>query len=54
MNEITAEKAKQIKDCIEKSESFNDSRFETDKVNFLEFLNNVIAGKWRLFLYDKN
>jgi hypothetical protein len=54
VNEITAEKAKQIKECVEKSESFNDRRFQTDKVNFLEFLNNVIAGKWRLFLYDKN
>ena len=54
LNEITAEKAKQIKDCIEKNQSFNDSRFQIDKGNFLEFLNNVIAGKWQLFLHDKN
>lgn len=54
INEITAQKAKEIKACINKAEVFNDSRLQADKQHFLEFLDNVIAGKWRLFLYDKN
>jgi hypothetical protein len=53
-NEIVAEKAKDIKASILQSEDFNDRRFQIDKEHFLEFLDNVITGKWRLFLLDWN
>jgi hypothetical protein len=54
MNEITAQKAKEIKGCINQAEAFNDRRLRADKEHLLEFLDKVIEGKWRLFLYDKN
>lgn len=54
INEITAQKAKDITACINQTESFSDGRLHADKEHFLAFLHNVIAGKWRLFLYDKN
>jgi hypothetical protein len=53
-NEITAAKAKDIKATILQSKDFDDSRLQIDKQHFLEFLNNVIGGKWRMFLLDQN
>jgi hypothetical protein len=53
-NEINTEKAKDIKADILQSTDFTDHRFQKDKEHFLNFLNNVIAGKWRLFLLDWN
>ena len=54
INEITAQKAAMIKDCILQSSAFDDKRLQTDKAHFITFLDNTITGNWRLFLLDKN
>ena len=53
-NEITASKAKLIKDCINQHTAFKDKRLQPDKDNFVLFLDLVINKSWRLFLIDKN
>ena len=53
-NEITRDNAKQIKELIEKDESFNDERFKVDKDNFVYFLDKTINDEWRLILTDWN
>ena len=53
-NEITADKAKLIKDCISQDTAFSDKRLQPDKDNFIYFLDQVIDEKWRLLLIDKN
>jgi hypothetical protein len=54
LNEVTADKAKLLKDCINHNAAFNDERLQPDKDNFIFFLDRVIEEKWRLFLTDKN
>lgn len=53
-NEVTPDKAKQIKELIEKDKSFNDIRFRVDKDNFIYFLDKTINNEWRLILTDWN
>ncbi|WP_205573382.1 hypothetical protein, partial [Flavisolibacter nicotianae] len=53
-NEITADKAKLIKNCINQDSAFNDKRLQPDRDNFIHFLDQVIQKKWRLLLIDKN
>jgi hypothetical protein len=53
-NEITPDKAKQIKELIEKDNSFNDLRFRVDRDNFIYFLDKTINNEWRLILTDWN
>lgn len=53
-NEITADKAKLIRDCIDQDKAFNDKRLQQDKDDFIYFLNQAVVEKWRLFLIDKN
>jgi hypothetical protein len=53
-NEITQDKAKQIKDLIETDKSFNDIRFKQDRDNFIFFLDKTIKNEWRLILTDWN
>ena len=53
-NEIVAETAKDIKLRVLQSGDLKDHRFQIDKEHFLDFLNNVIIGRWRLFLIDWN
>ncbi len=53
-NEITPDKAKQIKELIEQEESFNDIRFSVDRDNFIYFLDKTINNEWRLILRDWN
>jgi len=53
-NEITAENAKLIKNCVIKDTAFSDTRLKTDKDNFIYFLDQTIQNKWRLLLIDKN
>lgn len=54
LNEITADNAKLIKECINQDAAFEDKRLQPDKGNFLFFLDQVIDKKWRMFLTDKN
>jgi hypothetical protein len=51
-NEITAETAGKIRQTIVTDSSFNDKKFELDRINFLEFLDKTIANEWRLILVD--
>ncbi|UZR96777.1 hypothetical protein [Chondrinema litorale] len=53
-NEITLDKAKQIKELIVKDKSFDDVKFKTDRDNFIYFLDKTISGEWRLILTDWN
>lgn len=53
-NEITPDKAKQIKEIIVTDKSFDDFRFKTDRDNFIYFLDKTISGEWRLILTDWN
>jgi hypothetical protein len=53
-NEISSENAALIKDCIDKDPAFSDNKLQPDKDNFIFFLDQVIAKKWRLFIVDNN
>jgi hypothetical protein len=53
-NEITSDQAKQIKQLIINDKSFDDSRFRTDRDNFIYFLDKTINNEWRLLLTDWN
>ena len=53
-NEITAERAADIKSCITSNKAFADPLLKEDKDHFIEFLDHVIDGSWRLVLLDWN
>jgi len=53
-NEITSDQAKQIKQLILGDIRFDDSRFRTDRDNFIFFLDKTIYNEWRLLLVDRN
>jgi hypothetical protein len=53
-NEITSEKAKEIKKCINAEKAFSDSKLQPDKNIFILLLDSTIAERWRLFLVDSN
>lgn len=53
-NEFTPQSAKLIKSCIVKDSTLADPRMASDRSGFLLFLDETIAGHWRLFLMDHN
>lgn len=53
-NEITSDQARLIKQLIINDKSFDDSRFRTDRDNFIYFLDKTMNNEWRLFLTDWN
>jgi hypothetical protein len=53
-NEITSDRAKEIKEIILNDKSFDDIMFKTDRDNFIYFLDKTISGEWRLILTDWN
>ena len=53
-NEITSDKANEIKNCIVSETSFEDNRLLQDKTLFIAILDSVLEKKWRVLILDKN